>query len=82
MLRQFYIPEPDRQSADLVQYCKMENVLPGTLKCAAPPKKTFRIRLEKLAFDVLQPINKGLGSLVARLTADLEHHGEAQRYYS
>lgn len=82
MLNHYYIPEGDRQSAELRQYCKMENVLPGDLKCAAMPRKTIRIRLEKLAFHMLQHVNNGLNSVIARLLADLEHKGFAQRYYS
>jgi hypothetical protein len=82
MLNQYYIPEGNIQSAELRQYCKMENVLPGDLKCATLPRKTIRIRLEKMAIHMLRPLNNGLNSVVARLLADLEHKGFAQRYSS
>jgi len=82
MLNQFYIPEPDRQNAALMQYCKMENVLPGELKCSVLPKNSIRIRLEKLVFHALQRIDKNLNLMIKRLVADLEHHGNAQEYIS
>lgn len=82
MLNQYYIPEGNKQSAELRQYCKMENVLPGELKCAVVPRNTIKIRLEKLAFHVLRRVNIGLNTILARLVADLEHKGYAQRYSS
>ena len=82
MLNQFYIPEPDRHNVELRQYCKMENVLPGDLKCPVLPQNSTRIRLEKLAFRALQHIDKSLNLMIKRLVADLEHHGNAQEYIS
>lgn len=82
MLNQFYIPEPDRHSAELRQYCKMENVLPGDLKCPVIPRITMRIRLEKLAFRVLRHIDDSLNTIIRRLVADLEHSGNPQEYLS
>jgi hypothetical protein len=82
MLNQYYIPEGNKQSTELRQYCKMENVLPNELKCAAIQRNTIKIRLEKLAFHVLRRVNNGLNTILARLIADLEHKGYAQRYSS
>jgi hypothetical protein len=82
MLNQFYIPEPDRHNAALRQYCKMENVLPGELKCPVLLQNSIRIRLEKVAFRALQLIDKSLNLMIKRLVADLEHHGNAQEYIS
>jgi len=82
MLNQFYIPESDRPSAELRQYCKMENVLPGDLKCPALQRKTVRIRLEKLAFRALRHIDDSLNRVIRRLVADLELSGNAQEYIS
>jgi hypothetical protein len=82
MLIQYYIPEPDRPNAELRQYCKMENVLPGDLKCPATPRNTIRIRLEKMAYHALSHMDKGLNLLIKRLVADLEHHGRVQGYIS
>ena len=82
MWNQFYIPDASIQDAALKQYCKMENVLPGDLKCAVMRKDTIRIRLEKLAFRALWHIDKSLKIVIERLIADLEHKGRAQGYYS
>lgn len=82
MLNQFYIPDAGEPNAALRQYCKMENVMPGDLKCAAIRRDTIRIRLEKLAFHVLQNIDKSLESIIERLIVDLEHKGRAQGDYS
>jgi hypothetical protein len=82
MLNQFYIPETDRLDAELRQYCKMENVLPGDLKCPVVSKMTIRVRLEKMAFHALSRMNKSLESIMKRLVADLEHRGKVQEYLS
>jgi len=82
MLNQYYIPEGNKPSAELRQYCKMEHVLPSDLKCAPMPRNTIKIRLEKLAFHVLRRVDRGLNTILARLVADLEHKGYAQRYSS
>lgn len=82
MWNQFYIPEADKQNAELRQYCKRENVLPFGLKCAVIRRDTIRIRLEKLAFRMLQHINNSLNFVIERLIADLEHKGRTQGYYS
>ncbi len=82
MWNQFYIPEADKHNAELMQYCKMENVLPEDLKCAVVRRDTILIKLEKLAFHVLQRIEKSLNFIIERLIADLELKGKPQRYYS
>jgi len=82
MWNQFYIPDVDIQNAELKQYCKMENVLPGDLKYTIIRRDTIRIGLEKLAFRALQRIDKSLNFIIERLIADLEHKGRAQGYYS
>lgn len=82
MWNQFYIPDGDKKNAALMQYCRLENVLPGDLKCDVLQRDTIRIRLEKLAFHVLQHIDKSLNFIIERLIADLEHKGRAQGDYS
>ena len=82
MFKQLYIPEPDRQNAALMQYCKMENVLPSELKCPVLHQNSIRISLEKLVFHALSHMDKSLNLMIKRLVADLEHHGNAQEYTS
>lgn len=82
MLNQFYIPDAGEPNAALRQYCKMENVLPGDLKCTAIRRDTIRIRLEQLAFHALQHLDKSLHFIIERLISDLELNGRPQRYYS
>jgi hypothetical protein len=82
MLDQFYTGYADTKKTDLMQYCKLENVLPADLVCASEPRKTMKLQLKTTAFRLLQRIDKKLNALISRLTADLEHNGTVQRHLS
>lgn len=91
MMDQFYTHESIERhcthdacgpNAALKQYCEMEQVSPGDLKCAALPRTTIRIRLEHLAFNALSRMDKGLDLMIRRLVADLERSGRVEGYLS
>ena len=82
MFNPFYTRFADSQRSELLQYCKMEHVLPESLVCAGKPKSTLKLQLATTAFHLLQRIEKRLHALIGRLTADLEHNGRVQRYQS
>ncbi|MHB1455165.1 MAG: hypothetical protein ACYCYM_14600 [Saccharofermentanales bacterium] len=66
-------------NADLMKYCKMENVPLAVLLYVDEPRKTFRIRLESMAFHLLQRIDRRLNALIVRLSTDVEHSRMVQR---
>lgn len=82
MLDQFYTGFADTRSTDLMQYCKMENVLLADLKRAGKPNKSLKLQLETTVFHLLQRVDKKLHDLIRWLTADIEHNGMAQRHLS
>lgn len=82
MLDQFYTGYADTKSSDLMQYCRLENVLPASLVCPAKPRKTMKLQLEKTAFHLLQRIAKMLNAMISRLTVDIEHNSMVQRHVS
>lgn len=82
MLDQFYTGFADTKRTALMQYCKMENVLPADLVCASKPRKAMKLQLETTVFHLLQRIDKWLNTLISRLTADIEHNRMAQRRLS
>lgn len=82
MLDQFYSDYADTQRTPLMQYCKQENVLPASLVYKSKSKSTMKLRLERMAFHMLQRMNRGLNIMMSRLTDDMKHGGIAQRYLS
>jgi len=82
MLDRFYTGFADTQHSELMQYCKLENVLPAALSSESKSKNTIMLQLEKTAFHLLQRFDRRLNALISRLTADLEHNSRAQRYLS
>lgn len=82
MLDRFYTGFADTQRSELVQFCKLENVLPAALVNERKPRNAMKLQLETTAFRLLKRVNKSLNALISRLTADLEHNGKAQRYVS
>ena len=82
MLTQYDTEFTGMQSAELRQYCKLENVLPISLMRAGKPKTAMKLRLKTAAFHLLQRLDKTVSSLINRLTADLEHSGVAPRSLS
>jgi hypothetical protein len=82
MIDQFYTGYAQTKNAELMQYCKLENVLPSTLVPAGKSRKIIRYRLEKTVFHLLKLVDKRLHVMISRLTADLEHGSMAQGYFS
>ena len=82
MLDQFYMPDANSGNTALKQYCKLENMQPCEVKCAAAPRATIRTSLERLACHALSHVDLHLHLLLERLTADLEHKGRAEGYQS
>jgi hypothetical protein len=91
MMDQFYTHETIERhcthdacgpNAAQMQYCRLEQVSPGELKCAADPGNSIRIRLEHLAFHALSRMDKSLDFMIKRLMADLERSGRVEGYLS
>jgi hypothetical protein len=79
MLDRFVIDLTDAHRRELIQYCKMENVLLSSLVCAGKPKVTIELRLKTAVCHLLQRIDKWLNTMIGRLTADMEHCSRLQR---
>jgi hypothetical protein len=82
MLDRFYTGFADAPQPELMQYCRMENVIPEALLNTDKPKNAMKLQLESAAYHLLQRINKWLNAMICRLTADLEHNGLVQRHLS
>ena len=82
MLDRIFADYADTQRTALMQYCKMENVLPASLVCVGKPRNAIKFRLETTAFHVLQHMDKWLNAMIIRLTSEMEHSGMIQRRLS
>ncbi len=72
----------DVQSNDLKQYCKIENIMLSSLMTSDKQKSTIKFRLQLVACYLLKRINNWLGTIINRLTADIEQSGRVRRQIS
>lgn len=85
MLEQFQISDRFQmnvaatQKAELLQYCKMENVPLAQLLHIDRPRGTMKLRIKSTACHLLQRVDKGLNVMINRLSAEVEPSGMIQR---
>jgi len=72
----------DVQSNDLKQCCKIENIMLSSLMTSDKQKSTIKFRLQLVACYLLKRINNWLGTIINRLTADIEQSGRVRRQIS
>ena len=60
MLNQFYTDSADKKRIALMQYCKMENVLPVSLVNTHKTRKSIKLHLKTAAFHLLRWIDRRL----------------------
>ena len=75
----FTIDFTDKQSNDLKQYCKIENIMLSSLMPAGKPKGTIKLKLKLTACHLLNHINDWLRIIIDRLNADIEQSGRVRR---
>lgn len=75
----FHIHATSPQRAELMEYCKMENVPLAILLCFNKPENTMKLKLKSIAFHLLQRVDKRLNIMLDRLSADVEHNRMVQR---
>jgi hypothetical protein len=66
------------QHAELIKYCKMENVPLAVLLRADKPRGTVKLRLKSTTFHLLQWIDKRLDVMINRLSTEVEPSGLVQ----
>ena len=79
MLDRFQMHMASTQKAELMKYCKMENVPLAVLLRVDKPKDTIKFRLKSAACHLLQRVDKGLNVMINRLSAEAEPSGMVQR---
>lgn len=67
------------QKAELLRYCKMENVPLAVLLRVDKPRNTVKLRLKSTTFHLLQWIDKRLNVMIERLSTEVEPGGMVQR---
>lgn len=78
MSHRFHVDLDSTHGADLMRYCKMENLPIAILLCVDKPKKRRRFRLKSLVYYFLQRVDRRLNVTIERLSADVEHSKMAQ----
>lgn len=66
------------QRTAVMQYCKLENVVPATVVRVSRPGEALKLRVETMTFHLLLHIDKQLKVMISRLTAVMEHSRVAQ----
>lgn len=67
------------QNAELIKYCKMENVPLAVLLHGDKPKDTLKFRLKSAACHLLQRVDRRLNVMIKQLSAEVEPSGMVQR---
>ena len=75
----YHVDINSTQNAELMKYCKAENVALAVLLYVDEPRKTIRIRLKSTSLRLLQRVDKRLNSMIDRLSADAEHNRMVRR---
>lgn len=78
MSNRFHVDIDSKCAADLMRFCKMENVPLAVLLCVDKPKKKMRFRLKSMAFHFLRRVDKKLNAMINRLSAEVEHNVSAE----
>ena len=63
------------QNAELIKYCKLENVPLAVLLRVDKPKHAMKLRLKSSVFHLLQRVDRRLNVMIDRLSAEVEHSG-------
>lgn len=82
MSNRFHVDIDSKCSADLMRFCKMENVPFAVLLCVDKPKRKSRFRLKSIAFHFLRRVDKKLNIIINRLSVEVEHNVGSQRQLS
>ena len=82
MLDQYLSSFMENQNHALEQYCKMEHVVPSSLKPAKKPKTSIKLSVQSASCHTLKRINHWLEVVIIRLSADIEHGRNVQRRLS
>ncbi len=75
----YHVDINDPQNAELLKYCKNENVPISVLLYVDEPRNTMKIRMKSMVFHMLQRIDKRLNAMIARLSIDVERSRMVRR---
>ncbi len=73
----YHVDINSTQNAELMRYCKMENVPLAVLLHVDEPRNAtkfrLRIRLKSMVLHLLKRVDKRLNAMIGRLSADTEY---------
>ena len=75
----YHVDINSTQNAELMRYCKMENVPLEVLLHVDEPVDTLRLRLKSTVLRFLQSFNRKIDAMIGRISADVEHNRMVQR---